>query len=334
MLSILTYHRIVDPATAHDVHPGLASATHEESARQVDFLARRYRPVSAADVLRARRSEATLPRRAALVTFDDGYRDFREVAWPILRARGVPALLFVPTAYPSHDERRFWWDRLHRAVTRCEAAEVVTPLGSLSLRSREERRKTQRRLEAHLKSLPHDAAMAFLEVVLARLGEPPDAIVPGPRAAGEVLGWQELRELAGEGVTLAPHSRWHPLLTRCTEARIRDEVRGAREDLRRELGDVPPIFSYPDGAHDARVRRVLREEGFEVAVTQDDGQNDLRTADPLRLCRTDVTRRTTLPVLRLRLQPWFARVDRLRHRTRLRQRVAVGTDLQPSAEES
>jgi peptidoglycan/xylan/chitin deacetylase (PgdA/CDA1 family) len=279
-------------------------------------LAHHYRPVSAAEVLRAKLGGVPLPGRAALVTFDDAYRDFREVAWPLLRARGVPAVLFVPTAYPSHPERRFWWDRLHQVVTRCGAHEVVTPLGSLSLRSREERRKALRRIESHLKSLPHDAAMSFLEDVLACLGEPAEDRAPGVRAGGDVLGWSELRELAQEGVTLAPHSRWHPLLTRCTEGRIRDEVRGSLEDLRRELGDVLPIFSYPDGSHDARVRQVLEEEGIELALTQDDGPNDLRTADPLRLCRTDVTRRTTLPVLRLRLQPWFAGVDRWRHRGR------------------
>lgn len=332
MLRILTYHRIVDITT--DVHPGLVSATPEEFARQVDFLACHYRPVSAPEVLRARRGGAPLPGRAVFVTFDDAYRDFRDVAWPILRARNVPAVLFVPTAYPSNPERRFWWDRLHIAVSRCEASEVVTPLGSLSLRSRQERRQTLRLIESHLKSLPHDAAMAILEDVLPRFGESIADGAPGANARGEVLDWQELRDLARDGVTLAPHSRWHPLLTRCTEGRIRDEVRGSLEDLRRERCDVLPIFSYPDGSHDARVRRVLEQEGIELAVTQDDGPNDLRTADPLRLCRTDITRRTTLPVLRLRLQPWFAGVDRWRHRNRSMRAVEVECETSVCAREA
>lgn len=34
-------------------------------------------------------------RRALLLTFDDGYRDFAEEAWPLLRDRGLPAVLFV-----------------------------------------------------------------------------------------------------------------------------------------------------------------------------------------------------------------------------------------------
>jgi len=340
MLRVLTYHRIVDPATSPDLLPGLASAAPVEFARQVDFLARRYRPVSAAQVLDAKCRGVALPERAVLVTFDDAYRDFRTVAWPILRARAVPALLFVPTAFPDHPERRFWWDRLYRCVTRCQAAVAASPIGALPLRSPADRRRSWGRFAAHVQSLPHDEAMAFVDELCVCLGEATGgaenagAAAAGQEPRGEVLGWQELRQLAREGVTPAPHSRWHPLLTRCSDGRIRDEVRGARADMQEALGEAPPVFSYPGGAHDARVRRILAQEGFELAVTQEDGANDLRTADPLRLRRTDITRRTTLPILRLRLQPWFGRVDRWRHRARLaagdRGRPLLGTTGRPT----
>lgn len=41
----------------------------------------------------------SLPERAVVLTFDDGYQSMREVALPWLRRFGCPAVLFVPTDY-------------------------------------------------------------------------------------------------------------------------------------------------------------------------------------------------------------------------------------------
>src|ERR671914_537157 len=90
-------------------------------------------------ILPAREGRADLPPRAVLLTFDDAYDDFAEVAWPLLRHHGLPATLFVPTAYPDVPGRAFWWDRLHQAVAGARASSVATPVGRLPLSSAAER---------------------------------------------------------------------------------------------------------------------------------------------------------------------------------------------------
>jgi hypothetical protein len=73
------------------------------------------------------------------------------------------------------------------------------------------------------------------------------------------------------------------------------------------------IFSYPFGTRDERVVTILREERFEAAVTQRDGPNPLPMADPFGLRRTNITRRTSLITLALRLTSIGARFDAWRH---------------------
>ena len=51
--------------------------------------------------------------RVVVAFFDDGYLDFAEHAWPTLQSLGIPAVLFVPTAFPDHPGPGFWWDRLY-----------------------------------------------------------------------------------------------------------------------------------------------------------------------------------------------------------------------------
>jgi hypothetical protein len=65
--------------------------------RQIAFLARCYRCISMDALLEAFLSGRPLPRNAAVVTFDDGYRDNYEVAYPVLRHHRVPAIFYVAT---------------------------------------------------------------------------------------------------------------------------------------------------------------------------------------------------------------------------------------------
>ena len=310
MLRILTYHRIDAHREDAVLSPRMVSAEPEAFDAQMRWVAQHYETVALADVVQSLHGGRRLPSRAVLVTFDDAYRDFRTQAWPILAARRIPALLFVPTAFPDQQNFHFWWDRLFRAFQRTTAPALEhTPLGSLPTDGPEHRAKSQRRLETCLKLMSHESAMRWVEHVCSEAG------VPDPLDNG-VLNWDELRALSRAGVALASHAHEHPLLTRVTPDRAREEMVRSRGALIREIGICPPALSYPSGAHDARVAALVREAGFELGFTQRDGHNDLKTHDLLALCRTNITRKTTPMILELRLQPWMPRIDRWRHRSR------------------
>ena len=184
--------------------------------------------------------------------------------------------------------------------------------GDLRWHNVDERAVSMLRVETLVKNLPFEAGMAVVDDVCGQLGD-----VPAERPA--VSSWDELRALARGGVDLAPHTEWHPLLTHVSAERVATEVRASHAKLQQEIGTSPPAFSYPNGSHDDVVVDVVREAGFELAFTQINGLNDLRRCDPLRLCRTNVTRHTTLPILRMRLQGWFMAIDRWRKRKRYRE---------------
>jgi peptidoglycan/xylan/chitin deacetylase (PgdA/CDA1 family) len=306
---VLTYHRVCDPFAA-DLDPRLVSATAADFELQMRYLAESYSVVSVEEALAALGGGPPLPGRAVLLTFDDGYRDFGEIAWPILRRYRLPAVVFVPTSYPDDPAREFWWDRLYRVLRRTRRVVLNLPaVGPLALDTQESRQAALRRLQTYLKTIAHAEAMETVERICGELVSRDDAAA----RSSSVLGWDELRTLAGEGVTVAAHTQTHPALTRMPPDDARREIRGSREDLKRQLGAVVPIFSYPFGLHDARVAELAREEGFEAAVTCIDGQNSPGTADPLRLRRTNITRRTSPFLFRLRLLKAVSMLDRWRH---------------------
>lgn len=307
-LRVLTYHRIGAPDERPDLDPALVSATPEQFERQVSHLSRNFDVVGLDRAIGALRGEADLPGRPVLLTFDDAYRDFAEVAWPILRSHGLPATLFVPTGFPDRPERSFWWDRLHRAFEAASPEHVRTALGRGPITEpRQHPGEAFGRLRTRLKDLPHADAMEEVDRLCRELGE-------APPAESAVLGWDDLRKLQEDGVTIGSHSRSHALLTRLPREEARSEIVGSGRDIARELGRPPDSFCYPAGYHDAEVRELVREAGYAAAFTTVSGHNRPGETDPLRIRRTGITRRTSLPIFTLRLQGWFGPVDRWRKR--------------------
>ena len=251
------YHRIAEAPALRAMPPELASATPEGLERQIAALAARRPIVSLADVVAARRGERALPDGAVTVTFDDAYRDFADHAWPVFRRLGVPVTLFVATAFPDDADRVYWWDRLDAALAAAGGhREIRTAAGTLPLGTPGERRAAYRRLTAWVGTVTDDEAMAEIDRVIGELG--------APAVGSDVLGWDRLRELHAEGVTLASHSHTHALLQRVPLDRAVSDVATSLATLERELGTAPaagaglPGRRPVSGTHGCPARRRHR----------------------------------------------------------------------------
>ena len=106
-----------------------------------------------------------------------------------------------------------------------------------------------------------------------------------PTAAAQ---WRHtLLELTKAGHTIGCHTHRHAVLTSLSTSDIRQEVLASKRALEDALGQRVSAFCYPYGAHDARVREVVQEIGFDVAFTVDLGGVTFGD-DPYRLKRAPV----------------------------------------------
>lgn len=280
---VLTYHRVGYAADTPNLEPGLISASPEDFKKQMLLLAKRYNPISMAQLLAAHRGEAKLPAKAVLVTFDDGYHDFAEVAWPIMAAAGVPATLFVPTAFPDGEPHGFWWDRIHAALLQTKLTSLQSsPLTELSLENSQLRRQAYKIIRNHVKSLPHIEAMVWVEDTIEMLGYPPPL--------NQVLDWEALRLLAADGVCICSHGRDHALMTQLDPLQLTADLTESQFRLEQELGSHADIatLAYPANATNASVRSASRQAGYELAFGGRRGVNRLPISDSQEILRLPV----------------------------------------------
>jgi peptidoglycan/xylan/chitin deacetylase (PgdA/CDA1 family) len=303
LLRVLMYHRVDEPGAHPWLDPALISASPEDFGEQMKYLASNYQVVNLNDVISALESgnRNELPPRAVLVTFDDGYCDFEEHAWPILRRYEIPAILFVPTAFPDQPERTFWWDDLHQvAQNTAQTATLNTLIDSLNLLSTD-RIQTYRQLRSYLKTLKHTEAIAIVKRLCRELDVQP--------APNNILSWGALRKLSSEGLTLGAHTKTHALLNRISIEEAREEVIGSLDDLERQIGSALPIFAYPSGQVSDEVISLLERERFVLAFATKRGINNLNHIHPLRIGRINIGPGTTLPILGARLLSWTAHLS-------------------------
>jgi peptidoglycan/xylan/chitin deacetylase (PgdA/CDA1 family) len=258
---VLHYHRILGEETRL---PGLPVATF---AAEMRWLRSHCEPIGP-EALRDRVSQPRSARPAVLVTFDDGYRDYHDLAYPVLKELGIPALVFLATSFMD-EGGMVWTDELHWAVlsTRRERVQLPWSDGPLvPVASEEDRVALSGMARARLKTLPDAERRAGMTALLGELGVPP------PRER-QMLTWDEVRRTL-DLTRYGGHTHTHPILSQLGRDEAEREVRTCRDRIAAETGHTPIYFAYPNGSptdYTPATQEILRLHGFTLAVSTTEG---------------------------------------------------------------
>ena len=237
---ILNYHRIGD-ASASDADRALWNATAEQFDRQLAEIVRHadvIGPSDLEDVVRRGRG------RHVMLTFDDGYRDNYEIAYPLLRAHRVPATFFLTTGFLD-DPRPAWWDELAWMVRNRTTPPAAAEQQIASLTAR-------------YKQLPSSMTKQFLDEVAEQTGA---GRCPREVGARDWMTWDMARDLRRGGMSIGGHTVDHPVLASLPVASQEQQLRTCAQRLEAELGEPMRLFAYPVGsraAFTAETARILR----------------------------------------------------------------------------
>lgn len=180
----------------------------------------------------------------AALTFDDGYRDVIEYAWPILRRRGVPWAMFVTEAFAC-GRGRLWWRELELAVARLNGIPSVVSGSCDWIESEGPAAKARAYAQLYAEITQADEATLLRRTarLVRAAGIELDKIVPCLCA-----DWDELRELANDpAVTFGSHTLSHAILAKCDEAKARSEIARSLHVISRRLGRPIAHIAYPHG---------------------------------------------------------------------------------------
>jgi peptidoglycan/xylan/chitin deacetylase (PgdA/CDA1 family) len=271
LVAILRYHS-VSPAASESylyVNPRISIAPEAFDA-QMAFLASRYRCLRLDEVVDALARGTSLPPNAVVVTFDDGYRDNYDYAYPILRRHGIPAMFYLATGCLDGGEP-LWTAEIRRIAHEARRRHLTDPATHLEyeLVTPDGRELAIRAFKRVLVSRSRAERAALLAELRAR------ADAPATAARRTMLTWAEVREMAAGGMDFGAHTVSHPRLPAMPWPEAVREIGDSRAELAARLGRAIAHFSYPnptDGEHVTRaLERAVARAGFASAVTSQPG---------------------------------------------------------------
>ena len=275
-LSILIFHRVLD--APDPLFPG------EIDRRRFDeitgWLAHWFNVLPLGKAVQ-HLAEGTLPSRAAVITFDDGYADNWFNAVPILKHHGLSATFFIATGFLNGG--RMWNDTIIESIRRSDAKVLDLSqfdCGTWSIDGVVEKQASVVRILTRVKHLPFSQR----DEVVRFVAEACDAALP----ADLMMTDAQLLEMAASGMEIGAHTRSHPILTRLSDGLAAEEIEASRRYLTALLSRDIDLFAYPNGRQgddfDGRHVRMVRELGFRAAVATNPGAANTK-ADLFRLPR-------------------------------------------------
>ena len=272
---VLVYHRF----GAHGCDANVFDA-------QMEILKDEFNVIPLSSLYRALSEGKEIEPHTVVITIDDGYADFREVAFPILKKYDLPATLYVVSDFVDR-KTWLWPDVIAYTVDNTRHPEFSVLLNGESRRfnliNAAGRRQAWNDIGDHCLTLRNKVKLAFLEDLARAL----DVKVPEqPIATYASVTWQDLREMQGAGIDIGSHTCSHPKLTMVDPDELKHEVNDSKRRIEEMLQRDVEGFCYPNGSRvdlDHGVKEMVQRSGYLHATV---GYHDSNvTADMYELGR-------------------------------------------------
>ncbi len=281
-LLILMYHRILphnDERTKSE-EPGMV-VTPETFKQHMSILNDYFNIIKLSDWVQLKQNGKALPANACAITFDDGWADNYEFAFPILQELNTPATIFLVSDMIGTDEM-FWPERLARLITTIASnypqywshPELSwlqdnpenylfsdTPPDSEEISRLCASAKKYSDDEIHIR-LTHIENILQLDI---------------DNGAPSLLNWQQVIDMINTGlVEIGSHTCRHIRLNEQTPAEvIKQEVFNSKKEIEKHTAQTIKTFCFPNGDYTPKALELVKQN-YQGAVTTQSGWN---TAD-------------------------------------------------------
>ncbi len=268
-LLVLVFHRIVSKIISDPLNIMLSE---KKFIRQLDALAGKYPVISLSDAVRQAESGKVKAKCQVVLTFDDGYRDNYEVAFPVLRKKGVPATFFIASDYI--DSSVPLWDFFLISMLFHNKIDDIH-IGNNIVRKKavESRPSFVFRAFDEIKSLEPEKRHQIIDLLRIRAGS--GGSVP-TCAADRCMTWEDARKMSHAGMEFGSHGTSHTSLARVTGKVAEKEIMASKDIIERNIQKRCDHFAFPFGSRrdysDALVASVGKA-GYKTCLLNVHGYN-------------------------------------------------------------
>jgi len=286
---IFLYHRFCD-----DQDENGQRIDGETFEWQLSQIKKGWNTLSLKEYITAKKEGKKLPKKLVVITVDDGYRDFYDIAYPRLKKFGLPATLF-PTVNFIDGKIWLWPDRIHFALKKserkCLSFEYLGKNFYLDSSNPEGHQIAWQQLSDFCVDASDTDKWSLISMLERKLKvDVPESPTPEYTAAN----WDQLKEMCQNGIEIGSHTLNHPILSRIPEEDVIQEVLYSKRELERRLPVCVETFCYPNGRLvdlNETVVQAIEKANYKGAVVGDvfKSKNRYKSLDRFRIPRMGIT---------------------------------------------
>ncbi len=286
-LLVLMYHRILpasDPRSLCE-EPGM-TVTPESFINHLSILSQYFDFIKLSDWIDRREKQLPLPAKCCAITFDDGWADNYEYAFPALQELSIPATIFLVSDLVG-TQQQFWPEQLAQLLTAIakdhpnkwshpEVQWLKNANTSYDFSDTLPDREQISEIIAGAKSLPDQEILSRLENIRSEIDLQED------NQTQALLNWTQVNEMINSGlVEMGSHTCVHTRLdSRITRSKLEQEVVTSKSTIEAKTGQPVKTFCFPNGDYTEQALELVRQN-YTGAVTTVTGWNKSGTDNHL-----------------------------------------------------
>ncbi|MBR5327711.1 MAG: polysaccharide deacetylase family protein [Paludibacteraceae bacterium] len=221
----------------------------------LSYMGNGYRFVSIDNIVeRLKKMRWPWQKKMVNISFDDGFRDIYEYAYPIFKKYNIPFTIYLTTAFPE-GKAEIWWIQLEELIA--NNTTLVVQDKEYQCRTADEKRQLFNELIQQIYQSSDTPSRVFEQWFAGYQME----------MAGLALTWDELAEMLSSGLlTVGSHTQSHPMLTKIPTEEVRHELLESKNLIEQHLSISVNHFSYPHSAYNMEIANELRLVGYKSAT--------------------------------------------------------------------
>ncbi len=300
-ITILTYHSVVPDQAPVESYEYRNAVSVSEFEKQVVLLKKIFKVISLDQAFNFLTS-GNMTENYAVITFDDGYKNNYDYAFPVLKKHEVSAAFFITTSL-IENKNCLWTDWVTYLFLKTRQQKVIIADDEQNfdfyLQTVDDRIKASEKLRKWMKSLSREKADQILEQLKVQTKVDTHPVEEDAQRYA-FMNWNQVKEMAEQGMEIGSHTHSHSLLTMLNEEQVEQELTISKRFIEEHTGRTCQFFTYPNGQlrdfKDVHIG-LLKKLGYKLALTQNPGFNP-PGSDLFKLKRINITNKMYLPVFK------------------------------------
>jgi len=263
---IIMLHRVVQKRSQLEANRQMEVTPEFLEKTILDYQSRGYQFVSLDEVHEMVSRQKRLNHKFVCFTFDDGYVDNYELAYPIFKKYNCPFAIYVATDFPD-GKALLWWYVLEDKLMNSDEL-ILGDRSQYDCSTIEKKNAAfdvirQKVFKLHSHNMEQELYELFINYN--------HYFVNKNKALA--LSWEQISRLAKDNLcTIASHTVSHGVLPNMSYEQVETELRDSKIKLEYYIRKKVIHFAYPYGAWNEFVLKQVTDAGYKTAVLANGGK--------------------------------------------------------------